>query len=67
MIKQKVKSLLDQTLNSGVKIYTLTKGEVFTGEFKSRLVLDEFVRLNLLCIVPDYFLTKKEIPIIRLL
>lgn len=62
-IQKKVRSLKDQTLNTGVASYSLVKGEVFIGWFKNPGLLDSLINIGVLERVPDNEKVEKIIPV----
>ena len=65
-VEFKVQSLQDQTLNTGVEIYELTKGEIFIGKFKSSALVNNFIEAGIIIKTNSIIPLEKPIPVILL-
>lgn len=63
-IEFKAKSTQDQTLNTGVEKYELTKDQIFLGRFKNSASFNSFVESGILTKASSKADLQKPIPVI---
>lgn len=63
MLRVKVKSLIDTSLNTGTQEYNVSRGQVFTCELKCQEVLDDLVRIGVLELVDPNEPERKPLPV----
>jgi hypothetical protein len=64
MKTQKVRSLLDQTINTTIESRRLVEGEVATIRFKNEPQIEEYIAQGFIELVPNDMPEQKVIPII---
>ena len=61
----KLKSLKDQTLNTGVETVELIEGEIFRAVFKNQMVVNNLIDVGVIAEVPSIVALTKEIPVVK--
>lgn len=64
MVEAKVRSLIDQTLNTGVEEHYLFKDQVFVAIFKCDQVLEDLIKIGVIELVDDDVPEQKIIPVL---
>ena len=65
IVEVKLKSLIDQTLNTGIVSIELVKDEIFRTKFKNQMCVDNLIALGgIVETVPSIVALSKHIPVI---
>ena len=65
IVEVKLKSLKDQTLNTGIEKVELVKDEIFRAKFKNQMCVDNLIALGgIVQTVPSIVALSKKIPVI---
>lgn len=67
MIKAKIKSMIDQTLVTGMESKLLVAGEVTTIQFANQREIDSYVKIGSISIVNQSVNESKNIPVIGII